>query len=1437
MPKADRIRANLPPTFRVQAEPSALRALVDAYGGELQLAENTLTAVMRAHWVDHADAGESVINDLAHIGALYGLGPRDDESVEEFREHLVRYVRTFLGGTVTVRGGLRVAAEALHLHVEDDDLDSWWTRGDVLTTMSPRGADAATALLGVAQVVRIGHGPLPAVIEGAADLRAGVDVSERSTLRLALDGGGPVTVDLAATAADPAGATPDEIVAVINETLGLDGFASVQEGRVRLTSVGTGPDAEIRVADSDEDAAGAVLGLPARAFVGADAGRATVTGCQNLSNPVDLTLARFLRISIDGTGLEEVDCAAAATDPASVDVDDVATAINDAFGFVAATHDGRFLTLTSPTPGSSGYVAVLEPAAQSATATVLGAVPSFVFGTDERRAGVLGRDIGFEVDLTAQSRLGLTIDNEPTETVDIAGAEPEHTTPAEIAAAINEGLQMTVAGHDGRRLTLASPTPGAAGRLVVDEVAGDAAEPVLGLRSRIARGRLPSTASLTGDVDLSAGLDLSARHLLVLSVDGSEPVEVELRRGVDDLRTASLGELVDAVNHALGDLEVARSDGAHLILVSPTAGAGGSLAVSAPMSTRRRRFVTRARVSDDAATTLFGFTARRVVGAAATAARVEGEPDLVAGADLRDREWLRVGVDGTVLDVRVAGPRSRATTPVEIVDALNERLGAVVAFTDGHSISVVSPTRGPGSRVEVDPPHSRDALDLLGLQPGLTRGRPATGVRFTGTAELGGGIELPADAALRIGVDAAPAVDMAIGDGTEPADRRLSQIVAAINHALVGPVAAHDGAHLLLASSQTGPGARLDIEVPTAGTDVTASLLGVDPPRRYHGGAATAAVVVGAEDLTTIPAGLTANLLLLSVDGGAPVTVDIASRAADPDAVTVADVAVAVNAASDAQAAVVHDATGTVLSIESPSAGLSSRLELQRTGASDAAPLVFGRTGIVATGSVPVPASLEGEVDLLGPVDLTSNSTVTLVIDDGPGLDVDVGGVRPAATLLAEVTAAINTVRPGIADATADDRLRVTSPTAGAHSAVEVRPQRHLELQEYPPEPAATTADVRHGDVLALRNTGAAPSPATVEITSSVGVSGPRLADPTTGWSIRVLEPLSDRQRLTLEASPSGQVFARIHSGDTGPGTPVRPDRLLVEPADGAAPLVLRRGRNTWSFGECIGVRYDAACFDESSFAGGACREEGIFGVSRFDGPSVTPAVYAGSGTMRPTATVSVAWETHVPGAFVVNLPEHLDPRFGMRFGEGRFGTGSPELHPGVVTDPPDSDDFIEQRINMASRLVTAEQVSAVPIGWSAASLPFRDPVSLTLGGRDQAARLYLSEEGLGGDFIEVKAAGPGAWGNAIALSGRKSGPAIYDIEVHFTGSYFENARRAVEGNPLPALADQLLQPGPVGVLTAKAAGVRAAVTRDRVIATDRTHDQTGQGPAEGGSP
>ena len=142
--------------------------------------------------------------------------------------------------------------------------------------------------------------------------------------------------------------------------------------------------------------------------------------------------------------------------------------------------------------------------------------------------------------------------------------------------------------------------------------------------------------------------------------------------------------------------------------------------------------------------------------------------------------------------------------------------------------------------------------------------------------------------------------------------------------------------------------------------------------------------------------------------------------------------------------------------------------------------------------------------------------------------------------------------------------------------------------------------------------------------------------------------------------------------------------------------------------------------------------------------------------------------------------------------------------------------------LNAQSKLVEATVVPIVPLGWSAVEMPFRKPRALSLGTETMPARLFLQEEGIDG-FIEIRARQAGEWTNDIVVSARPSGPAMYDVSVQLRAARFENARKLVLGKDikdktqdLPIQIQTLIQPGPVGVLQAKAAGVHAGVTRDR---------------------
>jgi hypothetical protein len=220
-------------------------------------------------------------------------------------------------------------------------------------------------------------------------------------------------------------------------------------------------------------------------------------------------------------------------------------------------------------------------------------------------------------------------------------------------------------------------------------------------------------------------------------------------------------------------------------------------------------------------------------------------------------------------------------------------------------------------------------------------------------------------------------------------------------------------------------------------------------------------------------------------------------------------------------------------------------------------------------------------------------------------------------------------------------------------------------------------------------------------------------------------------------------------------------------------------------------------------------------------------------------------YDVHWPGSFEVNLPADLPARFGGRLGEMRLGQGEkdgPEVYLQAVTEPDDDPACLVSRINKASSLVRSEVAARVPLGWEAETLPFRKPVFLTLGKKDQAARLYITEKGQKG-FIAIIARREGFWGNEIAITAQPAGPAMYDLSIIYRGDRFECAREIVLGRDLrakhscrkgtkdgskedasqegiPALIREVLRPGTIGILQAKAAGIEAVVSRDRTKVT-----------------
>ncbi|WP_250291327.1 hypothetical protein, partial [Frankia sp. CiP1_Cm_nod1] len=679
-----------------------------------------------------------------------------------------------------------------------------------------------------------------------------------------------------------------------------------------------------------------------------------------------------------------------------------------------------------------------------------------------------------------------------------------------------------------------------------------------------------------------------------LAVDGGRFVQVDLRG--DGARRLSLDDLVDRINQALAadaataagaaggaggagsaggrDADVATHDGEHLVLRSRRPGGGSRLAVRGVSVERRRRFVTRAFVTGEAAITLFGVERADARGDDASRAAVTGAVDLRPGVDLSTARYLRIAVDDSPpVDVDCAGSRPRATVLDEIVARLNAALSPTavsptavsptavsvpavsvpaesspaepapdrpragrpligqpppVAMHDGHRLTLLSPTAGPGSRIAFEVPQAQDARRLLlGETEMSARGRDAGGVAFVGVSDLSAGVELPPHAALRIGVDHADPVQIAL-TGDQGGRRSLGALASTVNVALGGSVASHDGTHLALVSPSRGPGARLRIETPEGAdvTDATAAVLGVTA-RTYHGGEAERARITGRADVGGALDLRRARYLVLSVDGRPEATVDCAAQAADPGQVGAADVVAALTSAlPDLVASVVDNR----LVLESGLAGTAGRIAVPAYTGGDARALLFGPEVPAQTrGAAAQPAVITGTVDLLAPADLALRSKLLLRVDGGSPREIDVAGAAPAQTTLAEVVAAIDAALPGVVSATADQRLRLTSPTTGPGSRLEILPPRSLEVVEYPPvQRTLPTSWLHHGDQVTLDNDGAGDTWLTVRVEAPHGNGGPALIERDSGRIVALLRPLAAGEALTLWRAPDGFVRARV---------------------------------------------------------------------------------------------------------------------------------------------------------------------------------------------------------------------------------------------------------------------------------------------------------------------
>jgi hypothetical protein len=1176
--KTDRILSYLPGTFRVTPRPDVLYAVIDAFGKELLAAENTLAAVMAAHWVDYADRNATEIVDLAKIAALYGLAPRREadltgeplapdedagdllETVEEFREHLKRYIRTFLEGTVTVQGILRVAAEALALRIADDykELDCWWQRkSDAITTIAPRLEDAAHSIFDTRSVQSVGRSASSAQVKGSVDLSNGIDLRNANLLRLSIDREGPVEIDLA-SGVDAANVPLATMITTLNQRLAGQAIAHEADGAIALTSLTTGMGSQIEVGDGLNDAAERVFGLLPLVYPGSEARSAQVIGTVALSNSLDLRQHRYLRLELDRTHVAELDCAGA--NPAQTTPQQICDAINHALGIpnVATLESGGFLKLTSPIVGFNSSIAFQTPAAQDATAFLFGEVQSFYIGQDPQPAKFKSqRDLSRGVDLSDRATLRLQIDGSATLTVNCAGTNPRSTQITEIVTAINQAAQAEIATQDGQFITLVSRNRGSSARLILE--AGEAAEAILGIRSRVFAGVDATVAEIVSVPDLTRGSNPQPDKFLWLAtvqiaVDGGSPVEIPLRinlrlpdESVSVAQNRHVREIAAAINAALPNL--ATADRQQLILQSSTVGDASRLEIVPLEIHKTQRFVTRAKVIDEAAVKVLGFLEQNAEGSAGTTAQVIGKSDLSRSVDLQTQSYLRIGVDNhPPIDINCAGQRPRVTAINEIVNAINTQLGMQVATDDGQHLILTSPSVGSESRITITTPQAEDAIaTLLGVQPGTFKGQDATKVSFVGLVDLRQGITLAANAAIKLSIDGAEAIEISLAD-PEPNRKTLDQLLLKINTTLNQVIAKTDGQHLILTSPSTGTNSKIQFEVPTMGTDVTAALFGITPPRLYEGSNAIAAQITGNISLTTVDL-TTKRFLRIKVGNAASQNIDCAAGVAIErlNAVPLNDIVNAINNAVSGLATTAGDR----LVLRSPQPGLNAELVLEPYTSGDAQKLLLGEVPAEVKGQAPTPAVITGSIDLTRPVDLSRRSLLRLIVNDDRPVDIDVAGFDPGSTFSDEIIAAINAVFPGLASLTPDDRLQLTTPNNSQNSRLALLPLRYLDLIEYAPQSMhILPRSVRHGDHWAIDNPGVAESETVITIQSPLGVEGAMLVNVTLGWQVRVFTLVDRGESLQLQPDDKLGLRAIVLAVD-GTTRSVASDRILISPLGG----------------------------------------------------------------------------------------------------------------------------------------------------------------------------------------------------------------------------------------------------------------------------------------------
>jgi hypothetical protein len=238
---------------------------------------------------------------------------------------------------------------------------------------------------------------------------------------------------------------------------------------------------------------------------------------------------------------------------------------------------------------------------------------------------------------------------------------------------------------------------------------------------------------------------------------------------------------------------------------------------------------------------------------------------------------------------------------------------------------------------------------------------------------------------------------------------------------------------------------------------------------------------------------------------------------------------------------------GKHLTLASPTAGASAKLVVDTHSSLGAFQRLMGDASQMTQGSAPAPATITGTVNLLAGTNLLERRILRLAVDGSRPVDIDISGAAPDKTFLDEIVAKINAAFPGVASATSDDHLLLTSPTAGERSSIEVLPVRVLELLEFPAVAATDTHSLKHGDKWTMNNSGAADSELQIEINTPQGEAGIELVNRTRGMRVRCLAAVPVGGALRLRRDKRAGLKAEITHPD-GTVSPVPGSRILAGP-------------------------------------------------------------------------------------------------------------------------------------------------------------------------------------------------------------------------------------------------------------------------------------------------